>query len=36
MISTDIQTCTMETMTVMKPQSIQNLYNQEMSAIKYY
>ena len=36
MISTDIQTCPMEATTVMKPQLIQNLHNQELSAIKYY
>jgi len=36
MISTDTQTCPMEATTVMNPQLIQNLYNQELSAIKYY
>lgn len=36
MIPTDIQTCPMEATTVMKPQLIQNLHNQELSAIKYY
>ena len=36
MISTDIQTCSTEETTVTKPQLIQNLHNQELSAIKYY
>lgn len=36
MICTDIQTCPMEATTVMKPQLIQNLHYQELSAIKYY
>jgi len=36
MISTDIQTCPTEATTVIKPELIQNLHNQELSAIKYY